>query len=502
MPGHHNALNATAAVAVAFELGLSPDMIRKALAGFGGVKRRFTRTGEWNGATIFDDYGHHPVEIAAVLRAARAATKGQVIAIVQPHRYTRLESLFDQFATCFNDADAVIVSDVYSAGEAPIEGASRDDLVAAIRAHGHRHTVALSSPDALPRSSPISRDRAITSCFSARDRSRNGPMRCRRNFWGGDDSPAQRGQRMTFPDLTPRLPTVRGRLSANEPLAPLTWFRVGGPAQALFVPADEADLSGFLANCPPGIPVTVVGLGSNLIVRDGGVPGVVIRLSGRAFGEVAFEDDGLVRTGTGVPDKVLARRAQAAGVAGLEFFSGVPGAIGGALRMNAGAHGGETRDVLVGARGVSREGTVRDYAASDMGMTYRHSDVPDDVIFTSAVFRGRPGGPATIAAEMDRITAAREAAQPIREKTGGSTFKNPPGEKAWQLVDRAGCRGLVVGDAQVSEMHCNFLINRGRATAAEIEALGDEVRRRVREMSGIDLSWEIRRIGVAAISNA
>ena len=302
---------------------------------------------------------------------------------------------------------------------------------------------------------------------------------------------------MTFPDITPRLPTVRGRLSANEPLAPLTWFRVGGPAQAMFVPADEADLASFLARCPADVPITVVGLGSNLIVRDGGVPGVVIRLSTRAFCEVVIEDGACVRIGAGVPDKILARRAKTAGLAGLEFFSGVPGAIGGALRMNAGAHGGETKDVLVSARGVSRNGEVRDYSLRDMGFAYRHSDVPDDVIFTSATFRGRSGDPETIAVEMDRITAAREAAQPIREKTGGSTFKNPPGDKAWQLIDRAGCRGLVVGDAQVSELHCNFLINRGGATAAQIEGLGEEVRRRVRDTSGIDLQWEIRRIGTA-----
>ncbi len=306
---------------------------------------------------------------------------------------------------------------------------------------------------------------------------------------------------MTFPDITPGIrahtPDLRGRLSANEPLAPFTWFRVGGPAQVFFVPADEADLAYFLSRIDRDMPVQLLGLGSNLIVRDGGIPGVTIRLSSRAFGEVAFDDDARVTVGTGVPDIVLARRAQAAGIAGLEFLRGIPGAIGGALRMNAGAHGGETKDVLVSARGVSRDGTVRDYALADMGFAYRHSGVPEDVIFTSAVFCGRPGDPATIAADMDRITEAREKSQPIREKTGGSTFKNPPGEKAWQFVDRAGCRGLVVGDAQVSEMHCNFLINRGRATAADIEALGEEVRRRVHDTSGIDLHWEIRRIGVS-----
>ena len=306
---------------------------------------------------------------------------------------------------------------------------------------------------------------------------------------------------MTFPDITPTIraeaPDLRGRLTANEALAPFTWFRVGGPAQAFFVPADEADLAYLLSRIDRDLAVHLLGLGSNLIVRDGGVPGITIRLSSRAFGEVAFEDEALVSAGAGVPDIVLARRVQAAGVAGLEFFRGIPGAVGGALRMNAGAHGGETKDVLVSARGVSRDGTVCDYTLADMGFAYRHSGVPEDVIFTSAVFRGRLGDPAAIAADMDHITEAREKSQPIREKTGGSTFKNPPGEKAWQLVDRAGCRGLVVGDAQVSEMHCNFLINRGGATAADIESLGEQVRRRVRETSGVDLQWEIRRVGVS-----
>jgi UDP-N-acetylmuramate dehydrogenase len=305
---------------------------------------------------------------------------------------------------------------------------------------------------------------------------------------------------VTFPDITPDLrakaPGLRGRLSANESLAPFTWFRVGGPAQVLFSPADEADLSAFLAALPNDIPVTTIGLGSNLIVRDGGVPGVVIRLGGKAFGEVAIEARTRLRVGAAVPDMMLARRAQEAGLAGLEFYRGIPGAVGGALRMNAGAHGGETKDVLVSARGVSRDGAIRDYALADMGLSYRHCGVAEDVIFTGALFAGRPGDPGAIAAEMDRITAARESSQPIREKTGGSTFANPPGHKAWQLVDQAGCRGLVVGDAQVSEMHCNFLINRGRATAADIEDLGEEVRRGVRETSGIDLRWEIRRVGI------
>jgi UDP-N-acetylmuramate dehydrogenase len=300
------------------------------------------------------------------------------------------------------------------------------------------------------------------------------------------------------PDIAAQIPRLRGKLTAHAPLAPYTWFRVGGPAQALFQPLDEEDLAYFLARLPAEIPVTIIGLGSNLIVRDGGVAGIVIRLGGKAFGAIEATADYRVIAGSAVPDIKVARAAGEAGVAGLEFYRGIPGAIGGALRMNAGAHGGETRDLFVQARGVGRSGAVRTFSADEMGFSYRHSRAPKDVIFTQAIFQGRAGDRAEILAQMERITAAREASQPIREKTGGSTFKNPPGEKAWVLIDKAGCRGLVLGDAQVSPMHCNFLINRGAATAADIESLGEEVRKRVRESSGIDLEWEIRRLGEMA----
>lgn len=305
---------------------------------------------------------------------------------------------------------------------------------------------------------------------------------------------------MAFPDivgdLNAAMPGLRGRLIANQPLADLTWFRVGGPAQVLFSPADEGDLAHFLENLH-GVPVTVIGLGSNLIVRDGGVPGVVIRL-GRGFADVAVEADHRVRAGAAVPDVRVARAAQGAGIAGLSFLRGIPGAVGGALRMNGGAYGRETKDALVEARGVNRRGVVRVYAAADMHYGYRHCGVAEDVVFTQALFRGAAGDPAAIAAEMDAITEAREATQPVKSRTGGSTFKNPPGAKAWQLIDAAGCRGLRIGDAQVSELHCNFLINLGNASAAEIETLGETVRRRVREGSGVELEWEIRRIGLPA----
>ncbi|MGD0023741.1 MAG: UDP-N-acetylmuramate dehydrogenase [Xanthobacteraceae bacterium] len=295
-------------------------------------------------------------------------------------------------------------------------------------------------------------------------------------------------------DLKASMPKLRGRLLANQSLAELTWFRVGGPAQVLFMPEDEADLSYFLENLPSEIAVTVIGLGSNLIVRDGGVPGVVARL-GRGFSEIAIE--GLqLRAGAAVPDVKVARAAQEAGIAGLSFLRGIPGGIGGALRMNGGAYGRETKDALIEARAVDRGGRVHVLGTGDMRYGYRHCGAPDDYIFTQAVFAGERGDPAVIAAEMERITEAREATQPVKSRTGGSTFKNPPGHKAWQLIDAAGCRGLRMGDAQVSQMHCNFLINLGNATAADIETLGETVRWRVKENSGVELEWEIKRIGV------
>ena len=306
---------------------------------------------------------------------------------------------------------------------------------------------------------------------------------------------------MSFADISGDIkgltPLLRGRLMANAPIAEATWFRVGGPAQILFSPADEEDLAYLLSVLPESIPVTTIGLGSNLIVRDGGIDGVVIRLGGRPFNAIEIIDGARVMAGAAAPDLFVAKAAAAAGIDSLAFLRGVPGSIGGALRMNAGAHGGETKDVLIEAAGVDRNGGRRTFTNAQMGFSYRHSTVPDDVIFVRAVFQGRPGDQAEIVAEMERITRAREASQPIREKTGGSTFKNPPGAKAWELIDRAGCRGLAVGDAQVSTMHCNFLINRGAATAEDLESLGEEVRRRVLETSGVALEWEIKRVGLA-----
>lgn len=297
--------------------------------------------------------------------------------------------------------------------------------------------------------------------------------------------------------LLKRLPKVRGRLEANYPLADLTWFRVGGPAEVLFTPADEADLAQFLKDTPQDIPVYVIGVGSNLLVRDGGVEGVVIRL-GKGFGEVKVEAGQRIRTGTAVPDVRVARFALDHSIGGLTFLRGIPGTIGGALRMNGGAYGRETKDVLVEARAVDRRGSLYVLSNADMQYTYRHCGASEDFIFTEALLQGEAGDRDQIARAMDEVTERREATQPIKSRTGGSTFKNPPGHKSWQLIDQAGFRGFAIGPAKVSELHCNFLINEGGATAAQIEELGETIRRRVKDRSGIELDWEIKRIGVRA----
>ena len=297
-----------------------------------------------------------------------------------------------------------------------------------------------------------------------------------------------------YPDLASRLPDLKGKLTPNASMAEITWFRAGGPADYLFRPQDEADLSYFLKSVPTEMPVTVVGLGSNLLVRDGGVDGVVIRLA-RGFGHVVVEDGHRVRVGAGVPDVKVARAASDAGIGGLTFYRGIPGGIGGALRMNGGAHGTETCDVLVSVRAIDRAGEIHELDLKDMGYSYRHSDAAHDLIFTEALFQGQPGDTAAIKAEMEAVAEYRETHQPTKARTGGSTFKNPPGHSAWKLIDEAGMRGFNIGDAMVSEKHCNFLINRDAASGEDIERLGETVRARVFEHSGIMLEWEIKRIG-------
>jgi len=290
------------------------------------------------------------------------------------------------------------------------------------------------------------------------------------------------------------MPDVRGRLTPNAPLAPLVWFKSGGNAEWLFEPKDEEDLVAFLRELDPHMPVMALGLGSNLIVRDGGVPGVVVRL-GKAFSKIDRLDETTLRCGGGASGILVSSTARDAGIAGLEFLRGIPGTVGGFVRMNGGAYGREVRDILVSARLVLRSGEIVEWPLDMLGYTYRHSEVPEGAVVIEAVFRGTSGDPDAIGAEMDAIARAREESQPLRSRTGGSTFKNPPGHKAWALVDAAGCRGLTMGDAQVSEKHCNFLLNLGTATSAEIEALGEEVRKRVEAKTHITLEWEIQRVG-------
>ena len=295
-------------------------------------------------------------------------------------------------------------------------------------------------------------------------------------------------------DWRDSLPPVRGKLLRDEPLGPFTWFRVGGAADVLFIPADADDLADFLKALDPAVPVTVLGVGSNVIVRDGGVEGVVIRLAGRPFAGITTEGD-TITAGAGALDAMVAKASAKAGLAGLEFYAGIPGTIGGALTMNAGCYGSETRDILVSARGLTRAGQWVDYTLADFGYTYRHSEAPADIIWIEAVYRGTPDAPEAVAARIAEITARRETTQPIREKTGGSTFKNPPGHSSWKLVDEAGWRGKPFGGAKFSELHSNFMINFNDATAADIEGLGNAVREDVQSKLNVNLEWEIKRIG-------
>lgn len=290
------------------------------------------------------------------------------------------------------------------------------------------------------------------------------------------------------------LPAVRGKLTPSAPLAPLVWFKSGGAAEWLFEPKDLGDLQDFLRALDPAVPVMALGLGSNMIVRDGGVPGVVVRL-GKAFAKVERLDELTLNCGGGASGILVSSTARDNGIAGLEFLRSIPGTVGGFVRMNGGAYGGEVKDVLIDCDVVLRDGSLVTLPVADLHYTYRHSELPEGAIVVAARFRGRPGQPEAIQAEMDRISASREASQPLRSKTGGSTFKNPAGHKAWQLVDEAGCRGLQLGGAQVSEKHTNFLLNLGEATSADIEALGEEVRKRVKAKSGVALEWEIQRVG-------
>ncbi|WP_306261776.1 UDP-N-acetylmuramate dehydrogenase [Pararhizobium sp. IMCC21322] len=291
------------------------------------------------------------------------------------------------------------------------------------------------------------------------------------------------------------VPDIRGSLTENADLSKITWFRVGGPAEALFMPADDADLADVLAALGDDVPVMVLGLGSNLLVRDGGITGLVIRLSGKGFGQVEVTGDHTIQVGAAVPDVRLAKAAGEAGIAGFSFYRGIPGCVGGALSMNAGAHGGETKDILMEAHAVDRQGNRHVLSNADLGYAYRHCSAPKDYIFTKAIYRGTAGDPAELLTEMDEVARYREEVQPVKERTGGSTFKNPPGHSAWRVIDEAGFRGHRVGGAQMSEKHCNFMINVDGATGHDLETLGETVRAGVKAHSGIELEWEIKRLG-------
>ena len=439
-----------------------------------------------------------PVEIAAVLKAARAIVEGKVIAVVQPHRFTRVAHLFDGFCTCFNDADIVLVADIYAAGEAPIEGVTREAVVAGLIEHGHRNVRPLADPqDLAPLVSELARPGDMVVCLGAgsiTNWANNLPANlrgCSRRAVPHDSAAEKPASA-----LIAQLPPVRGRLTAEcaDRQADLVRRRRFGGSH---VPARRRrDLAAFLAALPAGIPVTVIGVGSNLLVRDGGIPGVTIRL-GRGLASVAIGHEE-VRAGAGALDRIVAFAAAEAGLAGLEFLSGIPGTIGGSLRMNAGAYGAEIKQVLVSATALDRSGRSHTIDCDGMQLSYRHCGVDPGWIFIEARLRGAAGDRDVIKRRLAEIRASREATQPVRARTGGSTFTNPPGEAAWRLIDAAGCRGLVRGGAMVSPKHVNFLINTGSATAADLEGLGEEVRRRVFEITGIVLEWEIHRIGVPA----
>ena len=452
MPGRHNVQNALAAIAVALEMECPDDTIRSGFAQFEGVRRRFTRVGEVAGATVIDDYAHHPVEIRAVLAAAResaGASGGRVIAVVQPHRFTRLRDLMDDFQNAFNDADKVYVAPVYTAGEEPIAGVSSAALVAGLKSRGHRFAAPGRGPG---RTGARARGRHRPGRFRGLPRrGRHHPVgrRARRRDPEGSGMSPQIGERRGWSHGSAPFATVeearvvpfslegiRGKLTADAPLAPLVWFKSGGNADWLFEPADLEDLREFLSRVGAQMPVMALGLGSNLIVRDGGVPGVVIRL-GKAFATVEARRDRVLECGGGASGILVSSNARDAGVAGVEFLRGIPGTVGGFVRMNGGAYGREVADVLIDCDVVLPNGEFVTLPARDLEYSYRHSNLPEGAVVVAARFQGREGIPAEIGAEMDKIAAAREASQPLRTKTGGSTFKNPARRKGVATGRRA-----------------------------------------------------------------
>ena len=433
--------------------------------------------------------------LATARERLEIAGGGRLVAVAQPHRYTRLRDLFDSFCACFDDADAVVVADVHAAGEAPIEGVGRDRLVAGLRARGHPRVVALPSPEALPATvHGLTRAGDLVVCLGAGSITRwandlpRALARARRRA-----GTKGRAMNAACAALIDRLPRLRGRRRAAVPLYPYAWLRVGGPAEVLFEPEDRDDLRALLAGRPGCASVSVLGLCSNVLIRDGGIDGVAVRLGRPLRADLGDGRQGPLRRCR--RDMSVARAAADAGVAGLEFLSGVPGSIGGAIRMNAGAYGREIGEIVESVEALDECGRPRRFDAADIEFGYRRSSLPEGWICVAATLRGAADRGGAARRRMAEIAARREASQPIRARTGGSTFANPPGRKAWELIDRAGCRGLRNGAAEVSRRHANFLVNTGAATAAELEDLGEIVRRRVFETTGVRLEWEIRRLG-------
>ena len=487
MAGTHNVLNALAAFAVGRELGIASETIKAGLAQFGGVRRRFTTTGVVGGVRVIDDYGHHPTEIASVLAAARAnhrgpGDRGGPAASLHPAARPVPGVLRLLQRRRRGDCGGCL-----SRGRGANRGLRSRRL-------GRRH------PPPWP---PPSRHARWTGRPGQDDRSGSHRWRSRRLSRRGrpDDlgprpaGPAGGAGRLSWLD---GLAGARGKVLYGEPLAPFTWLRVGGPAEALFLPADEDDLAAVLTALPAEVPVTVLGVGSNVIVRDGGIDGLVVRLAGKVFAGITVDrGSNQIVAGAATLDGAVARAAARAGIAGLEFYAGIPGTIGGALTMNAGCYGSETKDRLLAAWGVDRSGERRVFTLADLAFSYRHSATPKGFVWTGAAFKGVHDDHEAIGHRMTAITARREASQPIREKTGGSTFRNPPGFSAWRLIDEAGWRGRRVGGAMFSPHHANFLINTGDATAADLEELGEIVRDNLRDKTGIQLEWEIKRLGRA-----
>eukprot|EP00210_Caulerpa_lentillifera_P008744 g8340.t1 len=488
--GTHNVQNALSVVAAARYANFSQEIVRQAFSSAQGVKRRFTCTGVENGVTVIDDYAHHPVEVRAVLKTARSLCEGRLFALFEPHRYSRLADLFEDFAQCFEDADELVLLPVYSAGEQATTPGSQE-LLKAISPKVKQKSFQPSQKDTIHHMVTRVKPGDMVLCMGAGhmtqlayDLPRALEVHDKKKIV--DDTIKETGT-----DLFDRFGS---RLKARVNLAPLTWFRVGGEASLVFKPQSFGDLQDFLQRIPPEMNTLTLGMGSNILMRDGGFEGTVIRLC-KELSAITFETGHRIRIGAGALDRTVAQNCAQHGLSGLEFLATIPGTIGGALRMNAGCYGHEIKDTFLEAKALDPRGKEHHLTTQDMGFGYRTCSIPKDWIFTEAVFQGSPDHPDRIHARIQNMLDQRSASQPSLARTGGSTFKNPPHAKAWTLIDQAGCRGMNLGRAMVSDKHCNFLLNTGDATAQDLENLGEQVREKVLKTTGIPLTWEIERIG-------